>query len=480
MSGFWATLVMALRAATWRSTRNVPYVRLPVLLAWSGLYIALQLVLDYAAAGEGWRFHPAGLNFWVALTAIVLLVASVFIERRARLTALSGLLALNVICDPVERGIYALASRYVGDLARIPESAPVSASTLLYIATVSWGVGAMFCVLRSVELQRPSAFRLAGRVAAMSVVMTIVVLALPWDNAFRGRNFDIAQSNWWESIRTSWIESAEPPRAPAPRSPVARAELQQPALLQAAFERIAPQRDGKTDVYALGIAGWSRQDVFVKELDGALAAITPEFAIADRTVRLINHRSSLFQNPLANRQNFAAAVRAIGKAMNKDEDVLLIFMTSHGSQDGFEFFLPGSVNASLAPEDVAETLDAEGIRNRVVIVSACYSGTFVKPLSNDDTVVMTASDSLSTSFGCSNEREWTYFGQALFDGGMIRHSDLERAFDDAKSQIVEWEARDKLPASNPQVHFGPAIMSKLRALTGETKNAGNSRPIAEP
>jgi hypothetical protein len=41
---------------------------------------------------------------------------------------------------------------------------------------------------------------------------------------------------------------------------------------------------------------------------------------------------------------------------------------------------------------------------------------------------------------------------------------LEQAFGDAKVKISEWEARDELPPSSPQGHFGAAISEKLAKL----------------
>ena len=131
-------------------------------------------------------------------------------------------------------------------------------------------------------------------------------------------------------------------------------------------------------------------------------------------VRLVNHRETLESLPLANQRNFAAAVRALGEVMDKDADVLLLLMTSHGETTGFGLRLPSEVVTQLTPQEVAAALDSEGIKNRVVIVSACYAGTFVPPLANDNTIVHTAADARSTSFGCAPERDWTYFGDAFF------------------------------------------------------------------
>ena len=201
--------------------------------------------------------------------------------------------------------------------------------------------------------------------------------------------------------------------------------------------------------------------MFPKELDGGLASLGHFLPLDGHVLRLVNNAKSVGAMPFASRQNFAAAVHAVAQVMDRDEDVLLLFMTSHGNEQGLALYLYGAFNVMLAPEDVAAVLDREGIKNRLIIVSACYSGVFVKPLANDDTIVMTAADDKHTSFGCSNEREWTYFGDALFNHGLLPGGDIEEAFRDAKMTIGQWEARDGLEPSNPQGFFGRALMAKL-------------------
>jgi hypothetical protein len=144
-------------------------------------------------------------------------------------------------------------------------------------------------------------------------------------------------------------------------------------------------------------------------------------------VRLVNHRETLESLPLATRRNFAAAVHGLGEILDKETDVLLLVMTSHGEPAGFGLPLPGDVVTHLTPQDVGATFDREGIKNRVVIVSACYCGTFVAPLANDRTIVVTASDAKSTSFGCAPERDWTYFGDALFRQSLRPGRDFQAA-----------------------------------------------------
>ena len=235
----------------------------------------------------------------------------------------------------------------------------------------------------------------------------------------------------------------------------------QRALLKSAVSRLAPQRKGVTDLYTIGVAGLADEDVFIKELDGALASLTKVLPIDDRVVRLVNRPDTMKTLPLASRDNIAAAMRAVGEVMDKAEDVLILFMTSHGTRGGFILQLPGQRPVEFAPRELAKILDSAGIQNRMVIVSACYSGTFVPPLANDNTIVITAADARNPSFGCAPGREWTYFGDAFFNRALRPGVDMQRAFNGARITISGWELADNLTPSNPQAHFGPALIEKL-------------------
>ena len=183
----------------------------------------------------------------------------------------------------------------------------------------------------------------------------------------------------------------------------------------------------------------------------SIASVLP---IKDRTVRLINHRDTIATFPLADLQNFQAAVHAIGDVMDKDKDVLVLFMTSHGEHTGFALELPGH-RGELTPQQVASTLDSEGIKNRVVIVSACYAGIFVPPLANDNTIVMTAADANSTSFGCAPERDWTYFGDAFFRQSLHPGVGFRERLRSCPHPDPGWELMDHAQPSNPQGSFRP-------------------------
>jgi Peptidase C13 family len=451
IAGVWRILKLAARAAAWRTTPNPPLAGLPILLGYAAALAALRLTIQYFAAGGALHFNPYGFNAIVAGLALQLAVAALFIPPASRITALAAMLALSMVAELL---IGVVAMKFPlslptspADLSLVGVAAPMAAFAVIVI----WWIGAVVALLRSFVL--PRRLSLVGRVAVLWVCLLIADAVVPHAPVFLPPDFDIRTANLWELVRASG-------GALAASGELAKIEKAQPALLQAQIARLAPQRKGVTDIYALGIAGWADQDVFIKELYGGLESISSVLPIKDRTVRLINNRDTLGTVPLANLQNFTAAVHAIGDIMDKDEDILVLLMTSHGSDHGFMLQIPGAMT-ELTPQEVASTLDGAGIKNRVVIVSACYAGIFLPPLANDTTIVMTAADAKNTSFGCAPERDWTYFGDAFFRQSLHPGTDFENAFDHARILIQGWELMDHAQPSNPQAHFGPAVVGKL-------------------
>jgi hypothetical protein len=457
MKSGWSVLRVALRAVIWRRTPDARLVGLPSLLICAVALTALRVAAQFVAAGGGGAFDPYGLNAAVAWIALEIAVAALFVQPAARTTALSAMLTLLIFAE-LATNVVRLA------LALIPSLAATNAVfqdhaavPIAMFAVVSlWWIGAMVAVLRSFAPQP----RLAalGRVAALWAALIGVSALVPHAPVFVPRNFDVRSANLWESLRARLVAS-DKDGGGAPSL-----DQSQQSLLQAEIAGLAPSTKGATNIYALGIAGWADQDVFLKELDGGLAALGGVLPIRGHAVRLVNHRETLESLPLANQRNFAAAVHALGEVMDKDADIFLLFMTSHGQPTGFGLRLPSDVITQLTPQEVAATLDSEGIKNRIVIISACYAGVFVPPLTNDDTIVITAADAKSTSFGCAPERDWTYFGDAFFRQSVRPGRDFQHAFDNARVLIQGWELMDQARPSNPQAHFGPALVAKLAPI----------------
>jgi len=449
-----SVLKFAARAAVWRTTPDPPLVGLPVLLGFAAALAAVRIALQLLAAGSWHAFNPYGLNAIIAWIALELAVAALFVRPATRGSALSALFVLSIIADVVTSAIKLGFPLIAPGAAQSPLWTGSIAPTAIYALAVVWWVGAMVCVVGSFEAQLPQArLQLIARVAALWVALFAANALVPHAPVFLPPNFDPRSANWWEVFYALHQEQTH-------NADLDRIDKAQPALLQAEVAALAPQQKGVTDIYALGIAGWGDQDVFIKELDGGLDTIASVLPIRQHTIRLVNRNDTLDKFPLASLQNIQAAVHAIGNVMDKNEDVLVLFMTSHGGHEGFALELP-SGTVVLTPLQVAAALDSEGIKNRVVIVSACYSGGFVPPLANDNTIVMTAADAKSTSFGCAPERDWTYFGDALFRQSLHPGSDFQNAFDHARILIQGWELMDQAAPSNPQGSFGPAVVEKL-------------------
>ena len=127
----------------------------------------------------------------------------------------------------------------------------------------------MVAVIRSVApTSRLNAF---GRAAALWAVLAAVTALVPHAPVFVAQGFDIRTANLWERLYANKLPQQED-SAPPP-SEAASFEAAQQALLQREIGRLASPKQGATNIYALGIGGWADQDVFLKELDGGLAAI---------------------------------------------------------------------------------------------------------------------------------------------------------------------------------------------------------------
>lgn len=224
-------------------------------------------------------------------------------------------------------------------------------------------------------------------------------------------------------------------------------------------------REGVTDVYFIGFAGDASEDVFMKEAWFAQQTADERLDTHNRSLLLINNRKTMDSMPLATSHNLATALNYVGEVMQPGEDVLFLYLTSHGAQDdGLAVdFQPLNLNM-IGAEDLKQALDDSGIKWRVLLISACYSGQFVDALKDDFTLVMTASAADRTSFGCDSKSEFTYFGKAVFDEQLRIRQPLLEALEGARRSITEREQRERQEPSYPQLFVGAAMREKLGEL----------------
>jgi len=239
----------------------------------------------------------------------------------------------------------------------------------------------------------------------------------------------------------------------------------QPRLLEAALDGLEPGRPGVPELFLLAVGGYGGQDVFLREVRSVEALFRQRFDTTGHSIVLVNNPATVEERPIASVTAVARSLERIGQRMNPDEDILFLFMTSHGSPDHrFDLSLWPYRFDDLTPERLRALLDRAGIRYRVVVVSACYSGGFIAPLANADTLVMSAAARDRNSHGCSHEADWTFFGRAFFKEALASTHSFETAFGQASVAVAGREAADGFEASEPQIAVGNGIRVALKAL----------------
>jgi hypothetical protein len=228
------------------------------------------------------------------------------------------------------------------------------------------------------------------------------------------------------------------------------------------------------NLYAITFAPYA-DEVFRRESDVVAQVMTRRFRAEGRVLQLVNNVATVDTWPWATTLNLQRAIQHFAEVMDRDNDILFIHLTSHGGRDGelSAYFWPVEVE-KLHPLELKRWLDDAGIRNRVISVSACYSGSWIAPLADENTLVMTAADAEHTSYGCGSKSELTFFGRAMYDE-QLRNNTL--SFEDAYQasrkiiQQREIEAGKDDGFSNPQIRTGARIRDRLLMLQENLRHA---------
>ncbi|HUH54906.1 MAG TPA: C13 family peptidase [Rhodanobacter sp.] len=235
----------------------------------------------------------------------------------------------------------------------------------------------------------------------------------------------------------------------------------QPRLVRNALAQLTPRINGKPNLYLVAFAGDASEDVFRNEVEYAATLFPARFGAATHTLVLENNPASLSTRPLASWSNLEAVLDGLARVMHP-EDILMLYVTSHGSEDHYLLVDMDPVPLDqIGADDLAGILREHPFRWKVVVVNACYSGGFVPPLRGDGTLVITAARSDRSSFGCGSDSDITYFGKAWLVDALNRTSTFTDAFQRASKTIAGWESRDKLTPSEPQIDVGKGITAQL-------------------
>ncbi len=249
--------------------------------------------------------------------------------------------------------------------------------------------------------------------------------------------------------------------------------------LTRALGTLLPQRKGVVDAYVLSVA-LDSDPVFGREAREAGKVLARRYDAVGRTITLGGSDGKAPSPlPMGSPANLEAALARIAEVMDEQEDVLVLYATSHGAPFGVVYNDGNEGFGAISPRRLAALLRAHGIERRLLIISACYSGVFVPPLSGPQSAVFSAAASDRSSFGCAAENDWTFFGDALVNRALRKPQPLEAAVTAAIAKIATWETRGKLKPSLPQQSIGVEVQAWLKPLEARMPKVATA-PVGKP
>ena len=393
--------------------------------------LASNLLFSWLAADEATHFNPQGLISYL-VCFIVMLVSGLILAKRhynAMLIFVPSILWLAA--DTLMMLVQSLI-QFVSDDGWLPEWTFDTISIVFVLAFV-W--------------QSLSLLWIFGNQLRWSWIERVLIML----GAFA------VLSVWQKNVQSEPIfvsDTIEPVVTEA-------ALYAQPQLLSTMLDQISPERPNIHDWYFLGVAGHGEQDVFRSEIALTKDLFDTQFGTVGRSAELINNTNTMAALPVASKTSIEKAIFHIAKKMNVQEDVLFLTLTSHGGDKLLEMSNPPLALDNVDAPWLRQTLDKSGIKWRVIVVSACYSGSFIEDLNSPTTLIITASAADKTSFGCSNEAEYTYFGQAFFAESLPKYRRFQSAFAAAKQRITAREKAMGFEPSEPQFVIGDTMKIAL-------------------
>ena len=177
-----------------------------------------------------------------------------------------------------------------------------------------------------VAASRMLGLRWPKRIAAVPIAL--VVIAAPLLSA------DFSGSLW-----TAGRGERDDGITPASVAAVASEDVLylQPKLLEHELAALLPRRDGRPNLYLVGVAGYGSQNVFRREVDYVDELFAERFGTRGRSIKLINNAATVRETPIATRTSLSETLKRVGALMKPDEDVLWMPGYWHWDDDRDDF-----------------------------------------------------------------------------------------------------------------------------------------------
>ena len=251
---------------------------------------------------------------------------------------------------------------------------------------------------------------------------------------------------------------------------------QQQIALKKSLDAVQASDPNKVELYTLGIAAYGTQEVFRRENKFIENMFTKRYNNRPTSIYLTNSQRSLEEKPLASLTGIKDSILRLSQQMDKEKDIFFLYITSHGSKDkkislthkGVDF---GDIDSKW----LGDILKNSGIKHKVIVLSACYSGGFIDDLKDENSIIITSASAEKTSFGCADDSEFTYFSKAYFKESLSPDADFVSAFSKAKDLVAKWEIEEKQIPSEPQIYAASEVEKYIKAWSAASENLNSSQ-----
>lgn len=213
-------------------------------------------------------------------------------------------------------------------------------------------------------------------------------------------------------------------------------------------------------------------------LDDRSTAFRNDVLLAEKVAQTIDPQAVVFKLanpafgqsadlPYATRENAEAVLQALS-SLARPQDKVMLVLSTHGAPNLLSVHAGNEQLGMLQTADLAKWLTPLREHPNLVVISACFSGSFIPPLRNPKGIMLTAAAHNRASFGCDSRSDGTYFIKELLGQPDLTTLNLHEAMKRAIAGVAKRETEMKLsPPSLPQQYYGGEAQAWSRQAIGD-------------
>jgi len=214
-------------------------------------------------------------------------------------------------------------------------------------------------------------------------------------------------------------------------------------------------RDANERLFYIGLAlyseQWSENDVVElgdKLRQGSRYQVVPMIAS--------NLHSQGGRFPIADDSTILSFVHTAAQQATS-HDIIFVHISTHGAPYELARRVGEGVTTGLSSRALARMLAPLVGHPTIIVISACYSGSFIRDLREARRIILTAARADRSSFGCGAGNRHTLFGDAELNAFSEQDSSLRQIFALIRRNVAGMERRQHFTPSQPQVSVGAEV-----------------------